>query len=177
MAEKWADIPGFAGVYQISSEGRVRSASRVIKRRRAGKADVIAQYASRLLTPHACSNGYLSIQLGCNSKNHLVHRLVAAAFIPGDQTLQVNHKNGIRHDNRVENLEWLSCSDNHRHSYKELTRKQHKLTRAVKVSKAGTEIRFSSASDAAKFLGVVPGSIASAALRGHPCRGCEITYV
>lgn len=72
------------------------------------------------------NNGYNLIML-YNSKGHkncLVHRLVAEAFLPNPEGLeQVNHKNGIKTDNKVTNLEWISRSDNMKHSFKVLGQK------------------------------------------------------
>lgn len=158
--EYWRDVPGYEGRYQVSNCGNVRS---LPGDRRAG----------RILAPNKMPNGYLGIILGRGSKMHMVHRLVASAFVTGDTALQVNHKNGSRASNRASNLEWTTCSDNHRHSYRELTRKKHALTRRVTVG----AVTYGSVLEASRACGVAPGSIASAALKGHRCKGQEVRYV
>lgn len=69
--------------------------------------------AGRMLKPGRMSRGYLSVAI--RGKSYLVHRLVALAYL-GKSALQVNHKNGIKTDNRLENLEYVTSKQNIRHS-------------------------------------------------------------
>lgn len=163
--------------YEVSDKGEIRSIDRVIKHVRNG-----VEFDRKLKgkTRKLCetSNGYLFVVFEYKGKSYLVHRLVANAFIPNPNNLpQVNHKDGNKKNNNVENLEWVTCSENHRHSYSKLNRKEHKLTKNV-VIKAddGTEHRFVGCNAAAKFLGVVAGSIGSAAIKGHKCKGYKVFY-
>lgn len=173
---RWADIEGYPG-YQVSDTGLVRSVDRVKpKISRWGKL-VDVHYKERILAPHVMPNGYVMAHLGRRDRAELIHRLVAKAFVPGNPDLQVNHKNSDRSDNRAENLEWLSCSDNHKHSYANLPRKKHAKTAPVVLVKGSEKLEFESEISAAQHLGVVAGSIHSAVMRGHLCRGYEVYHV
>lgn len=112
MIEFFKDIGNYEGLYQISSSGRVRSLSRVdIKGRRVS--DKFLSYSSR--------NGYYRVNLSKNgiSKKYSVHRLVAEAFlVKFNDELEVNHKDGIKINNEVDNLEWVTRSDNCIHKIK-----------------------------------------------------------
>ncbi len=99
MAEVWKDIPGYEGKYQASNYGRIRGPRGVNK-------------------PFKSRDGYLVATLFFQKQKIRTgtHRLVALAFIPNPEDKpQINHKNGIRHDNRPENLEWVTCSENNLH--------------------------------------------------------------
>lgn len=99
--ESWKDIPEYEGLYQASSEGRVRSLNKHGADGRFIKGGV--------MSPSISGNGYLSIGLRKQGKRRFysVHRLIAESFI-GPSELQVDHKDGDRLNNKVENLQYLT---------------------------------------------------------------------
>lgn len=113
--EIWKDIEGYEGLYQVSNMGRVKSLERIVKRDK-GRWGTPTPYVKRemIMTPMVCS-GYHYVYL-CNegvNKKFAVHRLVASAFLPNpDNFPNVNHKNEIKTDNRLENLEWCTTRYN-----------------------------------------------------------------
>lgn len=111
MEEIWKDIKGYEGLYKISNYGRVES---LPKNRYGSKKSII-------LKPFLDKDGYLNIGLCKNNvvTKHKVHRLVAQVFINNCHNKpQVNHKNGIKDDNRVTNLEWVTNGENQKHAWK-----------------------------------------------------------
>lgn len=112
IPEIWKDVVGYEGEYQVSSSGRVRSLDRYVKSAR-GKRLVRGITMQLMKHPH----GYRSVSLrGVNRV--LVHRLVAEAFIgaPPRGCTDVNHINGVKHDNRVQNIEYCTRRQNVRHA-------------------------------------------------------------
>ena len=102
MEELWRNIDGYKGVYQISSFGRIRS---------------YKYNLPRILKPRINSRGYKYINLSQDGryKSLIIHRLVAQSFL-GYSNLTVNHKNGNKLNNCVDNLEWITTEANMRHA-------------------------------------------------------------
>ena len=108
--ERWRDIPGYEGIYQVSDFGRVRSRYR---RGRYSWTQVTDSW--RLLKPGREGNGYLyvALSLGGERKNRSVHTLVAEAFLgPRPAGMQVCHADGSTDNNRLENLRYDTPAGN-----------------------------------------------------------------
>lgn len=114
--EIWKPIPEYEGIYEASSEGRIRVLDRVVTSDRWYGHTVFTK-RGLVLKQKQAKSGYMNIGLTKDGKQrtYRVHRLVMAAF-HGPSDLQVNHINKVRNDNRLENLEYLTCRENIRYS-------------------------------------------------------------
>ncbi len=109
--EEWRPVSGFEGLYEVSSQGSVRRVGPDASGRR--------RYIGLVLSGGITKPGYVNYILWKNRKgtNVLGHRVVAKAFTgPCPQGKQINHKNRDKTDNRIENLEYVTPSDNYRHA-------------------------------------------------------------
>ena len=112
--ENWKDIKGYEGFYQVSDLGRVKSLERDVYCQNG----IVRHIEEKILVPNLNNKGYQYVGLSKNGKRKgmLVHRLVALAFIPNlENKSQINHKNEIKNDNVVENLEW--CENKYNANY------------------------------------------------------------
>lgn len=112
--ENWRDINGFEGHYQISDMGNVKSVGRIIAHSRLNKKKI----PEKILSP-GNRNGYQYVHLVKNRiiQTVKVHRLVALHFLPEDPTrLIVNHKDGNKINNQLNNLEWCTHRENLTHA-------------------------------------------------------------
>lgn len=119
--EQWRDIPGFEGRYQVSDLGRVKSLPFMQRYLLRNGQEAYRRTRERCLATQVQNSGYTIVHLHLNNvrKAHTVHTLVALAFLPERPTPkhEVNHKNGVKGDCTVQNLEWVTRSENHRHAF------------------------------------------------------------
>jgi hypothetical protein len=120
MDEIWKSIQGYEGFYEVSTFGRVKKLAQkntnhaVLGRCKRLEKDLVLKLSNN-------TNVYVRVGLYKNSKtkSYLVHRLVAQAFLPNTESKRcVNHINGVKTDNIVENLEWCTYSENTQHAKK-----------------------------------------------------------
>ena len=157
MEELWKDIDGFVGKYQISNMGRVRS----------------LHWNKEIILKGGISKfGYRRVVLTNNNyrKYYAIHRLVALAFIPNPENKpEVNHKDENKLNNRVDNLEWVTCKENIQWGTslekRAFSQRKTQATKAVyQFDKSLNLINvFPSRNEAARVLGIQKSGI------GHAC--------
>ena len=152
-AEEWLPVVGYEGLYEVSDFGRVRSVNRFV----AGKYGNSVLANGKILNQRG--GRYLSVTFVVNRKGKQAstHVVVLSAFCGIRKNgFQGNHKNGIRHDNRLSNLEWCSQSENMKHAYRiGLSRPTHPRP----VIRINDGRRFASLADAARSINSRPQSI------------------
>ena len=170
MNEIWKDIPNYEGLYQASTKGRIRTVE--------GKTTSNALYAvrhwkSRILKGRGKGNtGYrVSLWKDGQVKDYLVARLVALTFIGNPpEGYTVNHKDGNRFNNSIENLEWLSLEDNIKHAFVTglmPTQKQ------IAVVNNGVRYDFRSYAELDRFIKRRVGYTSGAIKKGRPIKDIQ----
>lgn len=160
--ERWRDVEGYEGLYQVSNKGRVRSLDREVTKK-GDKHRSYKPFKSKLggrILKYGVGK-YRTVFLSKKGKvtTHQVHVLVAKTFIPNPHNLpEVNHKDTNKKNNRVNNLEWCTGFDNIDHAVrsgiyeKKLTQKDiHDICVLLHKKQSGLKI--------AKIYGVTSGAV------------------
>lgn len=166
MRERWRNIDGFPN-YEISTNGRVYSRKRDL-----------------ILTPFHDGWGYKKVSLRNHGKrsDKSIHRLVANAFIPNPLGKpEINHIDGDKNNNCVDNLEWVTSSENKRHAFHVglNDRKSYNAGKPKrKVLLVGTNQVFDSVSKCAEYLNCTHTNVLSCLQgRTETCKGYHVEYV
>lgn len=163
--EEWKDIPGYEGMYQVSSFGRVKS----VRKFRKGKHGCNIALEEKIIRPFVKNKKYnylrVSITKDGKATKYSVHRLVAMAFIPNPNNLpQVNHKDENKENNRVDNLEW--CDGKYNINYgtarERITKTQMEtMSTMKKVQCIETGVIYKSIKDAGRKLNICAENISA----------------
>ena len=161
-AEVWTRIPGFS-LYEVSNVGRIRSVEHEVDRGEKG----VMTYPSHIMKLCVSNAGYLRACIKDDNgirRQQSVHRAVALAFIPNPENKpEVNHINANKLDNCVENLEWVTSSENARHRDM-LLPEPRKMPDNIHNEKAviiDGKYRFESITEAAEYIGSTESQVCS----------------
>lgn len=181
MKEVWKPVKGFEGLYEVSNTGKVKSLPRTVNAYngwpRTFPEKILTLHSSKLTKRHPKPMYHVELWKDNKRVVRMIHRLVAETFIPNpDGKPQVNHKDGNRMNNSVENLEWATCAENSEHAYRtglakptgcKAVRDTNKLT--------GSVVEYQSIEEAARALQGNPDAI-RAALKGRSASSCGYTW-
>lgn len=163
---RWKSVKGYEGIYEISDTGLVRNLRKDSKNR---------TYHGKILIPGLTGSGYPFVLLSVNgvTKNKMIHRLVADAFISNpDKLREVNHKDGNKTNNRVTNLEWCTRAENLKHAVNTgLRYSQCNIIRGVKMTTPdGQTLRFKSMKECGQYFGFTKSWLGTYIRKhGNPC--------
>ena len=143
--EVFRDVLGYEGLYQVSNYGRVKSLERKnifycgLRKERLERPT-----KEKILNYNKSNRGYLQVCLTKDgkSKTYTVHRLVAKAFLPNlKNKKQVNHIDGNKENNSIDNLEWVTSSENNKHAFITGLNKPHNMRKVNQYDLQGNFIK------------------------------------
>ena len=141
IEEVWKDIPNYEGIYQASSRGQIRSRDRKVWN---------YLKKGRILKPYISTSGYYCLSL--SGKKHYVHRVIATTFLGKmPNKIEVNHIDSNRLNNRIENLEWVTRTENVRHFMGNNDMRNVYIQRSIKTKRKMKEKK-DAAKETVKYL-------------------------
>lgn len=122
MKEIWKDIPNFEGLYQASNLGKIKTLEHTTTQKHWQGGTSHRHYKEHIIKGSINSRGYINISLRDKNnkrKSYLAHVIIAKTFLPTINNKNcVNHKDGNKLNNKVENLEWVNHKENTQHAIK-----------------------------------------------------------
>lgn len=167
MEELWKDIPGYEGIYQASSKGMIRTANGKITSNRRNSKRIWKMRVLKGRGDSYSTGKRVSLWKDGRCKDWLVARLVALTFL-GDppEGYTVNHIDGNRMNNAVENLEWLSRADNIKHGFR--TGLYAKSQKKIRAFDGESYLCFDSMSEFDRRIGRKPGYVSEKLKKNKP---------
>ena len=189
--EVWKDIPGYEGLYEVSTFGRVRSKDRLVELDWTKNRHVSMNYFSyikkgRMMKLGKNVFGYTTVHLTKDKKQkgYMVHRLVLLAHAPEHRLdeVYVNHKDEDKNNNHLSNLEWCTAKYNinygtatARRSAKQMYTNSRRKP-VISIDRNGNEVEYLSAWDASRKVGAYQSNIWAAINKGGICAGYKWRY-
>jgi hypothetical protein len=159
MNVEWRDVPSYEGIYQVSNDGRVRTiegkmTTSILHGERHWHSRILKTKDTWAKKRTVWCGERVTLCKDKQPKEYLVHRLEACAFLgyPLDSELTVNHKDGNRRNNSIDNLEMITRAENIRHGFRTGLYK-HTMKPITLVDDNGTEHSFQSSAEATRWLG------------------------
>lgn len=186
MNEKWLPIKGYEGYYEVSNHGNVRSVDRIIILKTKNGKDRPCHFKQRILKNHVedkkksniMPRYYVTFSKEGKRVRFYNHRLVAEHFIPNPYNKeQVNHIDGDPFNNKVDNLEWVSRTENIRHAFENKLIKTEKPVKQIDKNTGEVINVFKSESEACRQMGVNQTKVLRAIQRNGTCKGYKWEYV
>ena len=180
--EVWKPVIGFEDTYCVSNLGRVKRLARIDRYTRSDTGRQVERYVSDNILKVRDNDEYYEVNLHTLAKNEYrrVHRMVAEAFIPNPNNLpQVNHKDGNKHNNNVDNLEWCTEQENIDHAIVNgLRTDQHGVDRTQKQIKCiETGIIYDSIRAAAEALNLSENYLGDRIIKDKPCHNLHFEVI
>lgn len=177
MKEIWKDISNFEGMYQVSNKGRVRRLAHQDAYKRYDTPKICVRNVKEKILKPAITSDYFEVNLFAKgmSKYKRIHRIVAETFIPNPDSLpQVNHIDGDKFNNCVENLEWCTSQSNVRHSMATGLRKNPEkgvYRGPVRLECIQTQKKYNSIKEASDDLSVSYHYLSECIYKNKSCHG------